>query len=114
MLAEPMVLNIDYTPGSFEVDPANLERLRRLARLLNFVPHIKLEITGYTDNIGTSIANRELSKKRANRVRLYLSTMGIDEDRVRTVGKGEVDFVASNQTAAGRSKNRRISITFHQ
>lgn len=114
MLAEPMVLNIDYTPGSFEVDPANLERLRRLARLLNFVPHIKLEINGYTDNIGTTRANRVLSKKRADRVRLYLSTMGVDEERIRTFGKGEVDFVASNQTAEGRGRNRRISIIFYQ
>jgi outer membrane protein OmpA-like peptidoglycan-associated protein len=114
MLAEPMVLNIDYTPGSFEVDPANLERLRRLARLLNFVPNIKLEITGYTDNIGTTRANRRLSMKRANRVRLYLSTMGVDEERIKTFGRGEVDFVASNQTAEGRARNRRISIVFHQ
>ncbi len=107
-----MVLNIDYPSGSFEIDPNSRERLKQLARILNFVPEIRLEVNGYTDNIGTEVANRRLSEKRANRVRDYLVTQGVDTERIKVFGKGETNFVASNQTAAGRAKNRRIEIIF--
>lgn len=114
MLASSMVLNIDYAPGSFEVDPKTKERLKSLARLLNFVTDIKLDINGYTDNIGTSRVNEQLSEKRALRVRDYLVTQGIAADRMKVFGRGESNFVASNQTAEGRSQNRRIEIVFHK
>ena len=114
MFSEPMVLNIDYPSGSFEIDPHSKERLKKLAGLLNFVPDIKLEIHGFTDNIGTAEANRELSEKRANRVRDYLVTQGVSRDRMKVFGRGEENFVASNQTAEGRAKNRRIEIVFYR
>ncbi|MFH1374692.1 MAG: OmpA family protein [bacterium] len=111
-LNEPMILHIDYVPGSFEVDPANQERLEELARVLNFVPDIKLEITGYTDNIGQARANQDLSEKRARRVRDYLVVMGVAEDRIKVFGRGESNFIAPNDTARGRSQNRRVEIVF--
>lgn len=113
MLAQPMILNIDYPPGSFEIDPNNRERIKDLARLLSFVPDIRLEIDGYTDNIGTTVANKKLSEKRARRVRDYLVSLEVDPDRIKVFGKGETNFVASNQTAEGRAKNRRIEIIFY-
>ncbi len=112
MLAEPMVLNIDYAPGSFEIDFRARERLKQLARVLNFVPSVRLEVNGYTDNIGTDVANRRLSEKRANRVRDFLVAQGIDSERIKVFGRGETNFVASNQTAEGRAQNRRIEIIF--
>jgi len=114
VFSKPMVMNIDYAPGSFEVDLANLDRLRELARVLNFVPDIKLEINGYTDNIGTTRVNQALSEKRARRVRDYLVAMDVAAARIRVVGRGESNFVASNQTEAGRAKNRRIEIIFYK
>ncbi len=111
-LDEPMILHIDYVSGSFEVDPANLDRLKELARVLGFVPDIKLEITGYTDNIGPTRANQELSEKRARRVRDYLLVMGVAEDRMKVFGRGESNFIAPNDTARGRSQNRRVEIVF--
>ena len=114
MLSEPMVLNIDYPPGSFEVDPHNRTRLERLAGLLNFVKDIRLDISGYTDDIGTPSANRSLSEKRANRVKGILVSLGVEEDRIKVFGRGESDFVASNQTAEGRAMNRRIEIVFYR
>lgn len=112
MFEKPLVLNIDYVPGSFEVDPKNLERLKDLARVLNFIPGIMLEISGYTDNIGQAQANMALSEKRANRVRDYLVTMGVDKARIKTFGRGEINFIDSNDTALGRANNRRIEIIF--
>jgi outer membrane protein OmpA-like peptidoglycan-associated protein len=114
MLDKPMVLNIDYAPGSFEIDPIRKEMLDGLARVLNFVSDIKLEISGYTDNIGTSTANQNLSEKRANRVRDYLANLGVASERITVYGRGETNFVADNQTSEGRAKNRRIEITFYR
>jgi len=114
MFSQPMVLNIDYPPGSFEIDPRTRERIKRLAGLLIFVTDIKMEINGYTDDIGTPVANRNLSEKRANRVRDFLATQGVDADRMKVFGRGETNFVASNRTAEGRAKNRRIEIVFYK
>lgn len=112
VLAEPMVLNIDYAPGSFEIDPINKERVKSLALLLMFVKDIRLEISGYTDNIGTAEANASLSEKRANRVRDFLVVQGVEQSRIKVFGKGETNFVAPNTTAEGRNKNRRVEIVF--
>ncbi|MCP4685097.1 MAG: OmpA family protein [bacterium] len=112
MFSQPMVLNIDYAPGSFEIDPRTKDRIRRLAGLLNFVTDIRMEINGYTDDIGTPVANRNLSEKRANRVRDFLVTQNVDTGRMKVFGRGETNFVASNRTAEGRAKNRRIEIVF--
>ena len=82
--------------------------------MLSFVPAVRLEINGYTDNIGTALSNRELSQKRANRVRDFLVTQGIDRNRIKVFGRGETSFVSSNQTANGRAANRRIEIVFFE
>jgi outer membrane protein OmpA-like peptidoglycan-associated protein len=114
MLSEPMVLNIDYPSGSYEIDPNNRARVENLARVLSFVSSVRLEINGYTDNIGTSRANQALSEKRARRVRDFLVAKGVAADRMTVYGRGETSFVASNQTAEGRAKNRRIEIVFYK
>ncbi len=114
IFGKPMVLYIDYDPGGFEVDPRNKTKLEQLARILKIVPDYKLEINAYTDDIGTEEANQKLSEKRANRVKEYLVIDGVPSDRIKTVGRGETDFSASNQTAEGRAKNRRIEILFYK
>jgi hypothetical protein len=114
ILSKPLVLHIDYAPGSYEVDPANRQRLKELARILNFVPEIKLDIYGYTDNIGKERANRQLSEKRARRVRDHLVALGVAAERIRVFGRGETNFIAPNDTAEGRAKNRRVEIVFYR
>lgn len=114
VFAQPLVLNIDYVSGSFEVDPNTRERLRRLAGLLNFVESIRLEIVGYTDNVGSSTANQQLSEKRAQRVMGFLESLGVERSRMKALGLGETNFVASNQTAEGRARNRRVEIVFYR
>ncbi len=114
MFSKPIVLNIDYVSGSFEVDPISHKKIKELARILNFVPDIKLEINGYTDNIGKPRANKSLSEKRARRVRDFLVVLDVAADRIKVFGRGESNFVASNETAEGRAKNRRVEISFYR
>ncbi|MEE8577389.1 MAG: OmpA family protein [candidate division Zixibacteria bacterium] len=114
MFASPMVLHIDYAPGSFEIDPNTRERIKKLATVLNFVETIRLDIYGYTDNIGRARANQTLSEKRARRVRDFLAANGIAKERMKAAGKGETEFMASNDTSDGRRQNRRIEITFYR
>ena len=74
---------------------------------------INLEVMvaiGHTDSIGTEAYNQRLSERRANAVKAYLVSKGIESDRVATEGKGELQPVASNKTKAGRAQNRRVEI----
>jgi len=69
---------------------------------------VEVEIRGYTDNIGSWKYNLRLSQKRAEAVRQYLINRGIDPKRLRAVGYGEANPIATNATAKGRAENRRI------
>ncbi len=71
-------------------------------------PDMKIEIQGYTDNIGTEKGNQRLSLKRAISVKNYLTARGVDAGRMTTKGYGESRPIADNKTAQGRAMNRRI------
>ncbi len=85
----------------------------KLDDLAGKVKAINLEViiaVGHTDSVGSDAYNQKLSVKRAEAVKAYLVTKGIEKNRVYTEGKGEKQAVADNKTAAGRSKNRRVEI----
>ena len=65
---------------------------------------------GHADSIGSDAYNQRLSVRRAESVKAYLVSKGIEANRVYTEGKGEKQPVASNKTAEGRAKNRRTEI----
>ena len=65
---------------------------------------------GHTDSVGTDAYNQKLSVRRAEAVKGYLVSKGIEANRVYTEGKGEKQPVADNKSAAGRAKNRRVEI----
>jgi outer membrane protein OmpA-like peptidoglycan-associated protein len=69
---------------------------------------IRMSIGGYTDSVGSAKLNMKLSQQRADSVKTYLVEQGIDEARIDSVGYGEEQPVATNATAAGRAKNRRV------
>ncbi len=68
--------------------------------------------TGHTDSVGTDAYNQKLSERRATTVKEYLVSQGIAAAKVTTLGKGETQPVATNKTAEGRAKNRRVDIEF--
>jgi OOP family OmpA-OmpF porin len=68
--------------------------------------------TGHTDSIGTAAYNQRLSERRANAVKEYLVSKGIAASKITTIGKGKTQPVATNKTAEGRQKNRRVDIEF--
>jgi len=71
-------------------------------------PDLKVEIQGYTDNVGAESFNKQLSEKRALAVKNYLISRGVDLQRLKTTGMGSANPVADNKTASGRALNRRI------
>jgi OOP family OmpA-OmpF porin len=81
--------------------------------LVGKVKAINLEViiaVGHTDSVGSDSYNQALSVRRAEAVKAYLISKGIEKNRVYTEGKGEKQPVADNKTAEGRAKNRRVEI----
>jgi len=100
---------------SFDIDSARINRgfypsLNKVAGVLADYPKTAVHIIGHTDSTGSTGYNQELSVKRATSVKRYMTTQGVVEARTRTEGHGENAPVASNTTADGRSRNRRVEI----
>ena len=85
--------------------------LNNVVKVMNDNPSYNLLVAGHTDSRGVDEKNRLLSQKRADSVRTYLANKGVDRNRMRAVGFGETQPVSTNDTAAGRAKNRRVAFT---
>lgn len=87
--------------------------LKELCDVIKEIPETKITIVGHTDNIGEKQYNILLSKNRAAAVGNYLREQGIPDSSISEYGKGYDEPVADNKTEEGRSKNRRVEISFH-
>jgi OOP family OmpA-OmpF porin len=97
----------------FNKSALKAEGRAKLDDLVGKVKDISLEViiaVGHTDSVGSDAYNQKLSVKRAEAVKAYLVTKGIEKNRVYTEGKGEKQPVADNKTSEGRAKNRRVEI----
>jgi OOP family OmpA-OmpF porin len=100
---------------NFDFDKAVLkpEGKAKLDDLVGKLKAVNLEVViaiGHTDSIGSKAYNQKLSVRRANSVKAYLVSKGIEANRIYTEGKGETQPVADNKTKEGRAKNRRVEI----
>jgi OOP family OmpA-OmpF porin len=99
----------------FDFDKAVLkpEAKSKLDDLVSKTKEINLEViiaVGHTDGVGTDAYNDKLSVRRAESIKTYLTSKGLEANRVYTEGKGKRQPVADNKTAEGRAKNRRVEI----
>ena len=112
----PAASKVTYAADAFfDFDKATLKPAgkAKLDDLVGKVKGINLEViiaVGHTDSVGSDVYNQKLSVKRAESVKAYLVSKGIEKNRIYTEGKGEKQPVADNKTSEGRAKNRRVEI----
>lgn len=102
------VIGVQFESGSDRLVSASFPVLDKVFRMMLLNPEYKLELAGYTDNLGDDQHNLLLSTARAMQVKKYLVRSGIASERIDAQGYGEANPVADNSTEAGRAKNRRV------
>jgi len=112
-VGEGIMLTLGENAVRFDTNKATLStsakaNLEKLVPIFNSYENTNIVIYGYTDSTGSVEYNQTLSAKRANSVKEYLTTKGLGNARFETKGLGVNDPIATNETAEGRSKNRRV------
>lgn len=115
-MVQPFVETITFGSDElFDFDRAEL-KARARAKLDELAVQIQgadiraIHVIGYTDGIGTDAYNDKLSERRANSVRDYLLSKGVNPSQIDTEGRGKRDPIASNATKEGRTQNRRVDV----
>jgi outer membrane protein OmpA-like peptidoglycan-associated protein len=101
---------LNFETDSAVIRPDSRDQLTNIAAILKAYPAAQVKIGGYTDNTGNSAANRQLSQARAQAVCDALRGLGVDSSRMEAEGYGDQHPIADNNTAEGRTKNRRVAI----
>jgi outer membrane protein OmpA-like peptidoglycan-associated protein len=99
--------------NSTEILPAGKENLQQLAKSLENYPNSDVLIVGHTDSVGTDAYNQDLSLRRSQAASAYLQSLGVPASRLQTQGRGESEPIESNDTDAGRARNRRVEIAIY-
>jgi outer membrane protein OmpA-like peptidoglycan-associated protein len=104
--------NLLFDTGSDVLKPGADDSLNRVAQFMQEHNGIDVRIEGHTDSVGTDSYNDALSERRAAAVAHALESRGVNDGRVRAVGRGKELPIATNETSAGRQQNRRVEIVF--
>lgn len=112
--ADTLLVHFDsdvlFAVDSSSLTAASKETLQQTASVLADFPKTAIIVQGHTDSSGSESHNQLLSERRAKAVLNYMVSRGVDPMRLHSLGYGESDPIASNDTALGRSKNRRVAI----
>ena len=106
------IRNLEFDFGKSTIRAKSYPSLNRVAGLL-IEKNFSLKLAGHTDNVGSDAANLKLSKDRAESIKSYLVSQGVNASRVEATGYGESQPIASNKTATGRQANRRVEFTLY-
>lgn len=104
--------NLEFDFGKSSLRPVSFSRLNKVAKLL-IDKNFSLKLAGHTDDVGSEAANLKLSKSRAEAIKTYLVSQGVNASRIEATGYGESQPIASNKTEAGRQQNRRVEFTLY-
>ena len=99
---------INFRRNSADIKASSFPLLKEAVAVFKEYPTLRVEISGHTSDEGKRDFNMKLSRKRAEAVKLFLVSAGIDESRIGTVGHGPDKPIADNETKDGKEKNRRI------
>lgn len=103
--------DVMFDTGSAVLKAGAYDEITRVAQVMNQYPETTIQIAGHTDSVGAESTNQVLSERRAEAVKNALSAQGVSPARMRTVGYGESQPIADNNTDAGRQMNRRVTVT---
>ncbi|MBF9238839.1 OmpA family protein [Hymenobacter sp. BT683] len=102
--------NLFFDTNKYDLKPKSRTELNRLIEFLRQYQDVQIQVSGFTDNVGTPEANLQLSERRAESVVTYLSSHGIPPARLRAKGYGDRNPLAANDSEANRQLNRRIEL----
>lgn len=108
--ADVVLHDVNFEFDSATLTPQAEDILDGVAEKLSANSQVRVRVEGYTDSIGTEAYNKDLSQRRAESVKDYLNSQGIAANRMKAIGYGESDPIATNETAAGRAQNRRVEL----
>jgi outer membrane protein OmpA-like peptidoglycan-associated protein len=106
----PPELTIFFALDSNELRPSETAKLDNVVKIISQQLEARLTLNGYTDSVGSTEYNLMIAASRASSVKLYLVAKGVNPLWITVVGKGAMDFVATNDSEEGRSLNRRVEI----
>ncbi|RYF62213.1 MAG: OmpA family protein, partial [Cytophagaceae bacterium] len=99
-----------FDTNTARITPDAQVEVNDLVQIMKTYPKLHIRIVGYTDSVGPESINKPLSAARANFVKVALVKEGINTSRITTGKEGEEEPIATNQTAKGRHRNRRVEI----
>ena len=105
-----IIENVLFETGEEVISDVSKPELDKLVELMEEDITLEVEVSGHTDSVGSDAYNLRLSQKRADAVKKYLVDKGVKPERIRAVGYGESQPVATNETEEGRTRNRRTEV----
>jgi len=111
--ARGLIVNMSdvlFDTGRYTLKPNTQISLAKVAGILQAYPGLKLQVEGYTDSVGSDQYNQKLSENRADAVRDFLVTQGVQTENITATGYGKAKPVADNSTVQGRAQNRRVNL----
>lgn len=111
VLAVTFKSDVLFDSGSATLKPGAYQEINRVSQVLTQYPETRIMVAGHTDSDGSEAFNQDLSVRRAEAVRSALVSQGVSPARITTMGFGESQPIADNNTAAGKQLNRRVVIT---